>query len=94
MHRASSSEIVLWSHFLHYRPECEAQVKGFAGPVFKKFKTSDEAEEFVRNRGNSALLFVSETNRVDQNTIFNENFNFRIADKFGTIDDSNKTIIQ
>lgn len=40
------------------RPQCESQVKGFNGAVYKKFKTNDEAEEFVRDRGNSSLVLV------------------------------------
>lgn len=36
------------SFFLFFRrTECEAQVKGFAGAIFKKFKSTDEANDFV-----------------------------------------------
>lgn len=30
-----------------WRAECEAQVKGFAGSIYKKFKTTSEAESFI-----------------------------------------------
>lgn len=33
--------------FNRCRPECEAQVKGFTQPIFKKFSTRAEAEEHV-----------------------------------------------
>lgn len=65
-------------HFCHPiplpRPECEAQVKGFTAPVFKKFKTNDEAEDFIRNRSNSALLLVSLSPIVWLDFDFNSNF--------------------
>lgn len=32
-------------------PDCQAQVKGFSGPIFKKFNTKFEAEEHVRQNG-------------------------------------------
>lgn len=63
LQHGKSNQIEFTKHFRcpidDFRPECEAQVKGFTAPVFKKFKTTDEAEEFVLNRGNSALLLVS-----------------------------------
>ena len=31
-------------------PECQAQVHGFHGPKFRKFKTYQEAEDFVNNK--------------------------------------------
>ena len=36
------------------RPECEAQIKGFAGAKFKKFSTKEEADSFVQNGGIAA----------------------------------------
>ena len=30
-------------------PECQAQVNGFRGPIFKKFDTLAEASNFVNN---------------------------------------------
>lgn len=39
------------------RPDCEAQVKGFTGAIYKKFKTQAEANEFIeQKRSNSTLL--------------------------------------
>lgn len=32
-------------------PDCQAQVKGFSGPIFKKFNTKFEAEEHVLQNG-------------------------------------------
>ncbi len=33
------------------RPQCEAQVKGFTSPIFRKFNTYDEAVNFVISNG-------------------------------------------
>lgn len=33
------------------RPQCEAQVKGFTSPIFRKFNTYDEAVNFVISKG-------------------------------------------
>lgn len=38
------------------RPQCEAQVKGFAGAIFKKFKTTDEAKDFIKQKRPNAAL--------------------------------------
>lgn len=38
------------------RPECETQVKGFAGAIYKKFKTSDEATQFIAQKRTNATL--------------------------------------
>lgn len=36
------------------RPECEAQVKGFKNPIFKKFSTKSEAEQHMLTNGSTA----------------------------------------
>lgn len=42
------------------RPECEAQVKGYTGSIYKKFKTQDEANQFIaQKRTNSTLSTVT-----------------------------------
>lgn len=38
------------------RPECEAQVKGFTGAIYKKFKTNDEADQFIAQKRTNATL--------------------------------------
>lgn len=38
------------------RTECEAQVKGFTGAIFKKFKTSSEADQFIAQKRTNATL--------------------------------------
>lgn len=38
------------------RPECEAQVKGFTGAIFKKFKTQGEANEFIEQKRSTTTL--------------------------------------
>lgn len=30
-----------------FRPECQAQVIGFSGSIYKKFNTKQEAEQFI-----------------------------------------------
>lgn len=46
----------VFSYFCTYfvlficRTECEAQVEGFAGAIFKKFKTTDEATDFIKQK--------------------------------------------
>lgn len=47
------NKIFLFNCISIYRPECQAQVQGFSGPIFKKFNTMNEAEDFVNQRGNS-----------------------------------------
>lgn len=69
-----------WSDFTHlhlyipfsitnktylYRPECEKQVKGFAAPIYKKFKTLGEAKEFVDQRSSSNESQPSSTSVED-----------------------------
>lgn len=39
---------------LFRRSECEAQVKGFTGAIFKKFKSTDEANQFIEEKGITA----------------------------------------
>ncbi|CAL4062570.1 unnamed protein product, partial [Meganyctiphanes norvegica] len=37
-------------------PDCEEQVKGFHAPKFKKFNTKPEAEDFIKQFGNSKSI--------------------------------------
>lgn len=45
--------------------ECEKQVRGFKGAVYKKFSTRNEAEDFIREKNSKATTSVaSEENRT------------------------------
>lgn len=44
------------------RNECEEQIKGFSGAVYKKFKTQNEAERFIQAKQlNSTLTQAAST---------------------------------
>ena len=38
------------------RPECQAQIDGFKGPIFRKFSTEEEALQFLE--GEIIYLFI------------------------------------
>lgn len=40
------------------RTECEAQVKGFAGSIYKKFNTTDEANDFIKQKQPKSTVSV------------------------------------
>lgn len=46
----------LWNYDKNIRPECEVQVKGFAGAIYKKFKTQSEANQFIEQKRTNATL--------------------------------------
>lgn len=48
--------------FHSIRPECEAQVKGYTGSIYKKFKTQDEANQFIAQKRTDATLSTVTTN--------------------------------
>lgn len=50
--------------FVMDRPECEAQVKGFAGAAYKKFPTQDEANHFIAQKRSNATLSAVSTGLV------------------------------
>lgn len=45
---------------LNFRSECEAQVKGYSGAAYKKFKSLKEAEEFVDGQPQSKRMKTSD----------------------------------
>lgn len=47
---------ILYGNYSLNRPECENQVKGHTGAVFKKFKTEDEANQFIQQKRQTATL--------------------------------------
>lgn len=50
--------------------ECENQVKGFSGAVFKKFKTNDEALSFIRTKSTKAWNPTNQsTSRQDEEPV-------------------------
>lgn len=51
--------------------ECESQVKGFSGAIFKKFKTNDEAQNFINLKSGSAS--ASKRNFATLGTTSSEN---------------------
>lgn len=48
--------------FHSIRPECEAQVKGYTGAIYKKFKTQNEANQFIAQKRTNATLSTVTTN--------------------------------
>lgn len=48
------------------RTECEKQVKGYQRPVFKKFPTPDEAQQFIDKHGKN----IPKKTSVDENAPF------------------------
>lgn len=46
-----------------FRPECEAQVKGFNGAIFKKFATKSQAEDHIATHGNGKQMSNPATKR-------------------------------
>lgn len=48
--------------FHSFRPECEAQVKGYTGAIYKKFKTQNEANQFIAQKRTNATLSTVTTN--------------------------------
>lgn len=47
--------------------ECEAQVKGYSGAIFKKFSTYEEAENFIY--GDEEILETKDTSSLKENEI-------------------------
>lgn len=55
--------------------ECEAQVKGFAGPVFKGFLSEEEAKEWLAKGGKNAYSSGAKMQKKSEEVIDVENFN-------------------
>ena len=55
--------------------ECEAQVKGFAGPVFKGFLSEEEANEWLAKGGKNAYSSGAKVQKKSEEVIDVENFN-------------------
>ena len=55
--------------------ECEAQVKGFVGPVFKGFLSEEEAKEWLTKGGKNAYSSGAKVQKKSEEVIDVENFN-------------------
>jgi len=70
--------------------ECEAQVKGFVGPVFKGFLSEEEAKEWLAKGGQNAYSSGVKVQKKSEEVIEEENFN---PETFFTEDHLNTNVL-
>lgn len=78
----------------HSWPECQSQVHQFAGPVFKKFSSKSQAEDFIK-KYNDSLKGSSSTSKGGQSTLLPKEQRTKIkTKKVSSISSQEKTLLK